>query len=76
MIYNARKVEVVVTTTFILSLLLYLIFGFVYYSGFQYAPLFMKVIIFILMIDIVLSLVYFFWRFFRWLIACFCKRSA
>ena len=63
-----RLVEVTVTVIFIGSLLVYLLFGFWHFAGFEYAPTINKVIIVILTINIYLGLLYFAYRFIKWVI--------
>ena len=63
-----RLVEVVATIIFIGSLFLYLLFGFWYFAGLEYATPINKFIIIILTINIYLGLLYFCYRFIRWLI--------
>jgi len=63
-----RRVEVVITVIFIGSILSYFIFGFWYFAGFEYASIVNKVIISILTINIYLGLLYFTYRFLKWVI--------
>ena len=65
---NKRTIEVTVTIIFIGSIFLYLFFGFKNFAGFKYAPPFDKFIVTILVINIYLSLLYFTYRFVKWII--------
>ncbi len=66
--YKSRLIEVTVTVIFIGSLILYLFFGFQYFAGFKYAPTINKIILTILAINICLGLLYFGYRFIKWVI--------
>ena len=63
-----RLVEVTVTVIFIGSLLLYLFFGFWYFAGFEYASKVDALIITILAINIFGGVLYFFYRFIKWMV--------
>ena len=63
-----RTFEVTVTAIFIGSLFLYLIIGFRHFAGFQYASTITKVILTILTINIYFGLLYFAYRFIKWII--------
>jgi hypothetical protein len=63
-----RLIEVVVTVMFIASLILYFLFGFFYFSGFEYASTINKIIISLLTANIYLGLCYFVCRFVIWVI--------
>lgn len=63
-----RLIETIVTIIFIGSFFLYIFFGFWYFAGFEYASPFVKFIIMILGMNIYLGLLYFCYRFIRWII--------
>ena len=62
-----RIIEVAVSVAFILSLIINLFLGVRYFAGFQYAPLVIKYILVCTTVVIYLSLLYFVFRFLRWL---------
>ena len=64
---KSRLVEVTVTAVFIGSILLYLLFGLWHFAGFKYASAINKFILTILSINIYLGLLYFIYRFLRWI---------
>lgn len=62
-----RLIEVTVTLIFIVSFLLYLFFGFQHFAGFKYASIINKSILTILTINIYFGLLYFIYRFIKWI---------
>jgi hypothetical protein len=63
-----RSVEITISLIFFTSLLLYWILGFRYYAGLEYAPIGVKAVFLISMANICLGILYFVYRFIKWLL--------
>ena len=65
---STRHIEVTVTVTFIVSIILIIFYGFKYFAGFQYASTFDRPIISTLGVIFILCLLYFVYRVQKWLV--------
>lgn len=63
---KSRNPEGIITAIFIMSIIFNFYYGFKYYTGFQYASKADRIIITILTINIYWGLLYFLYRFIKW----------
>ena len=62
-----RNIEDIITAIFTVSFLMFLFYGFKYFAGFEYASKVDALIITILAINIFGGVLYFFYRFIKWM---------
>ena len=63
-----RNIEDIITAIFTVSFLMFLFYGFKYFAGFEYASKVDALIITILAINIFGGVLYFFYRFIKWMV--------